>query len=126
VTTNILQANKQIDAIFGANDDNTVGAIRAIDSADRYEPPSSDDHIYIVGIDGTAQALQAIRQGKQTATVSQNPIKMAETAMKFINEQENQDKTPPKTFYYPTIVIDKQNIDSQAVKDYGVWSKEVK
>jgi ribose transport system substrate-binding protein len=125
VTTNILQANKQIDAIFGANDDNTVGAIRAIDSADRYEPPSSDDHIYIVGIDGTAQALQAIRQGKQTATVSQNPIKMAETAMKFINEQENKDKTPPKTFYYPTIVIDKQNIDSQAVKDYGVWSKEV-
>jgi ribose transport system substrate-binding protein len=125
VTTNILQANKQIDAIFGANDDNTVGAIRAIDSADRYEPPSSDDHIYIVGIDGTAQALQAIRQGKQTATVSQNPIKMAETAMKFINEQENQGKTPPKTFYYPTIVIDKQNIDSQAVKDYGVWSKEV-
>ena len=125
VTTNILQANKQIDAIFGANDDNTVGAIRAIDSADRYEPPSSDDHIYIVGIDGTAQALQAIRQGKQTATVSQNPIKMAETAMKFINEQENKGKTPPKTFYYPTIVIDKQNIDSQAVKDYGVWSKEV-
>jgi ribose transport system substrate-binding protein len=125
VTTNILQANKKIDAIFGANDDNTVGAIRAIDSADRYEPPSSDEHIYIVGIDGTAQALQAIRQGKQTATVSQNPIKMAETAMKFINEQENQDKTPPKTFYYPTIVIDKQNIDSQAVKDYGIWSKKV-
>ena len=125
VTTNILQANKQIDAIFGANDDNTVGAIRAIDSADRYEPPGSDKHIYIVGIDGTAQALQAIRQGKQTATVSQNPIKMAQTAMKFINEQENQDKTPPKTFYYPTIVIDKQNIDSQAVKNYGVWSKEV-
>jgi ribose transport system substrate-binding protein len=125
VTTNILQANKQIDAIFGANDDNTVGAIRAIDSADRYEPPGSDKHIYIVGIDGTAQALQAIRQGKQTATVSQNPIKMAQTAMKFINEQENQNKTPPKTFYYPTIVIDKQNIDSQAVKNYGVWSKEV-
>ena len=50
---------------------------------------------------------------------------MAETAMKFINEQENKGKTPPKTFYYPTIVIDKQNIDSQAVKDYGIWSKEV-
>lgn len=125
VTTSILQANKQIDAIFGANDDNTVGAIRAIDSAGRYKPPSSDEHIYVVGIDGTAQALQAIRQGKQTATVSQNPIKMAETAMKFIDEQLKHDKTPPKRSYYPTIVIDKQNIDSQAVKDYGVWSKEV-
>jgi ribose transport system substrate-binding protein len=126
VTTNILQANKQIDAIFGANDDNTVGAIRAIDSAGRYEPPGSDKHIYVVGIDGTAQALQAIRQGKQTATVSQNPIRMAETAMKFIDQQVNQNKTPPQTYFYPTIIIDKQNIDSEAVQDYGVWSEEVK
>jgi len=126
VTTNILQANEQVDAIFGANDDNTVGAIRAIDSAGRYKPPSSDEHIYIVGIDGTAQALQAIRNDRQTATVSQNPIKMAETAMKFIDQQLNEDKTPPKQFFYPTITIDKENIDSQEVKDYGVWSSEVK
>ena len=126
VTTNILQANPEIDAIFGANDDNTVGAIRAIDSAGRYEPPSSDEHIYIVGIDGTAQALEAIRSGKQTATVSQNPIKMAETAMKFIDQQLNEDKTPPKEYFYPTIIIDKENIDSQEVKDYGLWSNEVK
>ena len=125
VTTNILQANKEVDAIFGANDDNTVGAIRAIDSAGRYEPPSSDEHIYIVGIDGTAQALQAIRKGKQTATVSQNPIRMAETAMKFIDQQLNEGKKPPKQFFYPTIIIDKQNIDSQKVKEYGIWSKEV-
>ncbi len=126
VTTNILQANEQVDAIFGAKDDNTVGAIRAIDSAGRYKPPSSDEHIYIVGIDGTAQALQAIRNDRQTATVSQNPIKMAETAMKFIDQQLNEDKTPPKQFFYPTITIDKENIDSQEVKDYGVWSSEVK
>ena len=125
VTTNILQANQQVDAIFGANDDNTVGAIRAIDSAGRYQPPSSDEHIYVVGIDGTAQALQAIRQDKQTATVSQNPVQMARTAMDFINGQLNQDKTPPKEYFYPTIVIDKQNIDSQEVKDYGIWSKQV-
>lgn len=126
VTTNILQANPEVDAIFGANDDNTVGAIRAIDSAGRYEPPSSDEHIYVVGIDGTAQALDAIRNDKQTATVSQNPIQMARTAMDFINQQVNQDKTPPEQFFYPTIVIDKENIDSQEVKDYGIWSNQVK
>jgi ribose transport system substrate-binding protein len=126
VTTNILQANKNVDAIFGANDDNTVGAIRAIDSAGRYEPPSSDKHIYVVGIDGTAQALQAIRNGKQTATVSQNPIKMAEKAMDFINQDLVDGKKPPKQFFYPTITIDKSNIDSQEVKDYGLWSQEVK
>ena len=126
VTTNILQANPKVDAIFGANDDNTVGAIRAIDSAGRYEPPSSDEHIYVVGIDGTAQALEAIRNDKQTATVSQNPIQMARTAMDFIDQQINENKTPPKEYFYPTIVIDKQNIDSQEVKEYGIWSNQVK
>ena len=125
VTTNILQANPQVDAIFGANDDNTVGAIRAIDSANRYRPPSSDEHIYVVGIDGTAQALQAIRDDKQTATVSQNPVQMARTAMDFINDQVNNDETPPKEFFYPTIVIDKQNIGSPEVEDYGLWSTQV-
>ena len=125
VTTNILQANPQVDAIFGANDDNTVGAIQAIDSANRYQPPSSDEHIYVVGIDGTAQALEAIRNDKQTATVSQNPVEMARTAMDFIDQQANQDKTPPKEYFYPTIVIDKENIDSQEVEDYGVWSNQV-
>lgn len=125
VTTNILQANPQVDAIFGANDDNTVGAIQAIDSANRYQPPSSDEHIYVVGIDGTAQALEAIRNDKQTATVSQNPVEMARTALDFIDQQANQDKTPPKEYFYPTIVIDKENIDSQEVEDYGVWSNQV-
>lgn len=125
VTTNILQANEEIDAIFGANDDNTIGAVRAIDSAGRYEPPESDEHIYVVGIDGTAQALEAIRNGKQTATVSQNPIQMARTAMDFIDQQLNDDKTPPKSYFYPTITIDKDNIDSREVEDYGLWSKQV-
>ena len=125
VTTNILQANPEVDAIFGANDDNTVGAIQAIDSANRYQPPSSDEHIYVVGIDGTAQALEAIRNDKQTATVSQNPVEMARTALDFIDQQANQDKTPPKEYFYPTIVIDKENIDSQEVEDYGVWSNQV-
>jgi ribose transport system substrate-binding protein len=126
VTTNILQANPKVDAIFGANDDNTIGAVRAIDSAGRYEPPSSDEHIYVVGIDGTAQALEAIRNDKQTATVSQNPVEMARTAMDFIDQQLNENKTPPKEYFYPTIVIDKQNIDSQEVKEYGIWSNQVK
>lgn len=126
VTSNILQANSKVDAIFGANDDNTVGAERAIDSANRYNPPDSKKHIYVVGIDGTAQALQAISNGKQTATVSQNPIKMAEKEMDFINQKVVKNKTVPKRSFYPTIIIDKSNIDSQKVKDYGIWSKKVK
>lgn len=128
VTSNILEANKKIDAIFGANDDNTIGAIRAIDAAKRDAPLEDDKHIIVVGIDGTEQALQAIRDGKQDATISQNPIKMAGQAIAYAEAAlvEGKEGEIKKRFFWPTILIDKENIDSPEVKEYGLWSQEVK
>lgn len=125
VMTNILQGNSQIDAVFGANDDNTIGAVRAIDSAGRFAPPGDAKHISIIGIDGTAQALKAIRDGKQDATISQNPIKMAEQALTFIKDYLAGTKVPAN-FAWPTFLLTTQNIDSAKAKDYGLWSEEVK
>jgi ribose transport system substrate-binding protein len=124
--TNILQAQPQIDAVFGANDDNTVGALRAIDGANRYKPAGDPQHIFIIGLDGTAQALDAIRQGKQDATISQNPIKMAERSLGFVKDLMVDGKKVPAHDYWPTILITKDNIDSKEVQDYGLWSAEVK
>jgi ribose transport system substrate-binding protein len=124
--SNILQANSQIDAVFGANDDNTVGALRAIDSANRFQPPGSKSHILIIGLDGTAQALQAIRDGKQDATISQNPIKMAERSMGYIKDLVVDGKPVPAHDFWPSQLITKDNIDSPEVKTYGIWSAEVK
>ena len=124
--TNILQAQPQIDAVFGANDDNTVGALRAIDGANRYKPADDPQHIFIIGLDGTAQALDAIRQGKQDATISQNPIKMAERSLGFVKDLMVDGKKVPAHDYWPTILITKDNIESKEVQDYGLWSAEVK
>ena len=124
--SNILQANSQIDAVFGANDDNTVGALRAIDSANRFQPPGNKQHIVIIGLDGTAQALQAIRDGKQDATISQNPIKMAEKSMGYIKDLLVDGKSVPAHDFWPSQLITKENIDSAEVKSYGIWSAEVK
>lgn len=123
--TNILQKYPQIDAVFGANDDNTVGAEKAIDNAGRYKPLDDKAHIMVIGADGTAQALSAIRAGKQDATISQNPIKMAAKSLQFIADY-NAKKDVPANYAWPTMLIDKSNIDSDAVKQYGLWSEEVK
>lgn len=123
--TNILQAQPKIDAVFGANDDNTVGALRAIDGSKRFKPAGDDGHILIIGLDGTAQALDAIRQGKQDATISQNPIRMAERSMGFVKDLMVDGKQVPAHDYWPTILIDKANIDSTEVEEYGLWSAEV-
>lgn len=122
--TNILQKYPQIDAVFGANDDNTVGAEKAIDNAGRYKPLGDKEHILVIGADGTAQALSAIRSGKQDATISQNPIQMAAKALSFIADY-NAKKDVPATYAWPTLLIDKSNIDSGETKKYGLWSEQV-
>jgi ribose transport system substrate-binding protein len=122
--TNILQVEAQIDAVFGANDDNTIGAVRAIEGAGRYLPPSDPGHIAIIGIDGTAQALEAIREGQQSATIAQNPIRMAEQAMQFIADFFAGDDVPT-TFAWPTFLLTGDNIDSSEALEYGLWSEDV-
>jgi ribose transport system substrate-binding protein len=122
--TDILQKFPQIDAVFGANDDNTVGAEKAIDNANRYKPLGDKDHIMVIGADGTAQALSAIRAGKQDATISQNPIEMAAKALSFIADYEAK-KDVPANYAWPTLLIDKSNIDSDETKKYGLWSLQV-
>ncbi|HEY1999705.1 sugar ABC transporter substrate-binding protein [Paraburkholderia sp.] len=122
--TNILQKYPQIDAVFGANDDNTVGAEKAIDNAGRYKPLGDKEHIMVIGADGTAQALSAIRAGKQDATISQNPIEMAAKALDFIKDY-NDKKDVPANYAWPTLLIDKSNIDSDETKKYGLWSEQV-
>ena len=122
--TNILQKYPQIDAVFGANDDNTVGAEKAIDNAGRYKPLGDKDHIMVIGADGTAQALSAIRAGKQDATISQNPIEMSAKALSFIADYSAK-KPVPANYAWPTLLIDKSNIDSDETKKYGLWSEQV-
>jgi len=122
--TDILQKFPQIDAVFGANDDNTVGAEKAIDNANRYKPLGDKDHIMVIGADGTAQALSAIRAGKQDATISQNPIEMAAKALSFIMDYQAK-KDVPANYAWPTLLIDKSNIDSDETKKYGLWSLQV-
>jgi ribose transport system substrate-binding protein len=122
--TNILQKYPQIDAVFGANDDNTVGAEKAIDNAGRYKPLGDKGHILVIGADGTAQALSAIRAGKQDATISQNPIQMAAKSLSFIADYDAK-KPVPANYAWPTLLIDKANIDSDEVKKYGLWSLQV-
>jgi len=57
VMTNILQANRDVDAVFAQNDEMALGAIDALNKAGRA------DDVFVVGMDAQKEALQAIRQG---------------------------------------------------------------
>ncbi len=124
VMNDVLQANPQIDAVFGGNDAQAVGISAAIQTAGRFVPVGQPGHIYVIGIDGSKPAIDNVRNGVQDASISQNPIKMMERATELIAELEAGEEIPANVVY-PAQLITLENIDSQEVADYGIWSSEV-
>lgn len=113
VTTNLMLANPNVDAIYGHNDDNTVGAARALKAMGKLSPAGEEGHIYIVGIDGIKQALDLVRAGSIDATISQEPVIMGEKAVEFAIENLN-GKDFPEHFFTDFTAVDNANVDSRS------------
>ena len=73
---NWLQANKDIKAIVAHNDGMALGALKAVEDA------SLQDSIKVYGLDATPDALQAVKDGRLAATVSQSTTTQGTEAMK--------------------------------------------
>ena len=113
VTTNLMLANPDVDAFFGHNDDNTVGAERALKAMGKLAKVGEKGHIYIVGIDGIKQALDSIRKGNIDCTISQEPVMMGEKSVEFALESLA-GKTVTKHYYTPFTAINIDNVDKRA------------
>jgi ribose transport system substrate-binding protein len=93
VTENILQSEPEIDAIFGINDPTALGALAAVQSAGR------EDELFITGVDGSPDGVQAILDGTaMAATAAQNPAKIGklgvEYGLKILDGEEVPDYLP--------------------------------
>ena len=90
VMENILQAHPGIDAVFAANDEMALGAIKAIKEAKR--------KIVVVGFDGTKDGVEAVKAGSMFATMAQQPALIGalgvEAADKVIKGQTVPASTP--------------------------------
>ncbi len=125
VMTNILPAQPNIDAVYGANDAETYGAITAIKAAGRFEPAGKPGHIYAIGVDGSAPGINGIRDGSQDATVSQQFIKMSKMMIDDIHAKETGQAKNIPGIVWPLKVITADNIKSDDVKQYGIWADDV-
>ena len=70
VMENILTAHPDIKAVFATNDQMALGAVEAINA--RSPKPA----VAVVGFDATAEAVQAIVEGRMSASVAQRPFEM--------------------------------------------------
>jgi ribose transport system substrate-binding protein len=100
VTENLLQAHSQIDGVLAANDAMALGAIEALDGANRKAA--------VIGINGTKEAVDAIKAGKLLATVDCNGFEQGcigvMTAIRHLRQLP-----VPKEFAFPQPVIDRSN-----------------
>ncbi len=104
VMENMLQTFDNIDAVYAANDDMILGAIQAIDAAGKL------GQIITVGCDGTDEALEAIREGKLTATNGAPGYIQGYIALDIAHRYLNGEKVP-EIIYEKNTMIDKDNLN---------------
>ena len=80
-TQDMIQSNKDIDLIYGHNDDMALGALQVCEDADM--------KVMCCGVDGLMEAVEAIKDGRYLCTSANDPFKFGqvavETAIKIAN-----------------------------------------
>ena len=91
VMENILQGNKDIQAVFAHNDEMALGALEALAAAGLND-------VLVVGFDATDDAVKAVEDGRMGATVAQKPDligqKGVETAISVIKGETVEEFIP--------------------------------
>src|SRR6266403_3265664 len=100
VMENLIQSYSQIDGVMAANDAMAVGAIEALEGAKRTA--------LVIGINGTKEAVDAIKAGKLLATGDYHAYNQGclsvMAALRYLHKQP-----VPKEILLPVSVIDRSN-----------------
>ena len=110
LATNILERDPNLKAIFAANDDMALGVARAVQAT------GATGKIIVVSVDGTPDAIDALKQGLLAGTVAQYPDAMAYMAIETLVKNLN-GETVPEKISSPIKLITKDNV-SDAGKYY--------
>jgi ribose transport system substrate-binding protein len=113
VMTDLLTANKKLDAVFAINDPTAIGADLAAKQANRSE-------FFIVGVDGSPDAVSTLKSKGSLfeATPAQDPYAMAQKAVEIGYDVMNGKKPESDTILIPTQLITRDNVN-----EYKGWTK---
>jgi ribose transport system substrate-binding protein len=102
VTEDILTKQSELDAIFATNDEMARGALRATEAAGR------KDKIFIMGLDGEAEALELVNEGRLNADVAQKPVLMGELFV-LVGLRAAQGRQVPYNIDCGTTIVEKKD-----------------
>ncbi len=121
VTENLLQAHPTIDGVMAANDAMALGAIEALDAANR--------KALVIGLNGTKEGIDAIKAGKLLASGDFNGyLQGCIGTMAAIRHVRN--LAVPKELNFPPHVIDATNYKDldvpESQRECPAWETVVK
>ena len=106
VTADVLQANPELDGIFGINDDSALGALDAVNQFNR-------KGIVVIGYDATPPAVDAIlKDSPLKADVVQYPKKIGIKTIDIIKEHFD-NKEVPANVPVEVGIVDKAELQKQ-------------
>lgn len=98
VMEDMLQAHRDLNGVFGINDDSALGALSVLDAAGRKD-------VVIVGFDATPEAQEAIRKGGALkADIMQYPTRLGTTAIDIIAKHLAGESVPASVPVEVTVV----------------------
>ncbi len=111
VMENIIEAQPIIDVVMALNDPTALGALAALESADRA------DKTLIYGVDGSPDGKKMVKEGKLEGTAAQSPKNIgttaADVALKVLAGE-----TVDHLILVPVELITKENVDQYGVEGW--------
>lgn len=105
ITEDWIERFPKFDAVIAANDQMALGALEALKTAGRLKG------VMISGIDGTTDALNAIKAGEMSQTIFQNAQGQAAAAYQVVESIKGGSPPPPEVIV-PFASITKDNLSN--------------
>lgn len=104
---NILQANKDLDIVWGQNDNMALGALQAIEAA------GLQDKVKVIGYNGDKEALENVKSGRLVATMKSQPVEIGKAIIDEIVPLLIAGKRSEVKSAYPihVVPVTKDNVD---------------
>jgi ribose transport system substrate-binding protein len=96
VMENLMQSFPQIDGVMAANDAMAIGAIEALDAANR--------KAIVVGINGTKEAVDAVKAGKLLASGQADPFMQGCLGTIIAIRSLRKQATPTELYLKPSVI----------------------
>jgi diguanylate cyclase (GGDEF)-like protein len=101
----IRRYGRDVDAIVALNDEMALGATEAVAQAGKL------GEIFVVGLDGTEDALASIREGRLTATLNTNPREMGRILVRSVLRGLIKHEARRRAIYSPINIVDLGNVN---------------